>query len=84
MTKSVKIEIPEKLLEFLEDDPEKRVKFLLIFELYREKKITIRQAADILNITYREMEELLRKNQIFIDFGQSDLDEEINYGFSGN
>ncbi|TFG22874.1 MAG: hypothetical protein EU529_09105 [Promethearchaeota archaeon] len=43
MDKPIKFEIPQALLPYLSDDPEKEIKILLVFELYREKKITIRQ-----------------------------------------
>jgi len=84
MTKPIKVEIPPELLQYLDDELEKNVKLLLVFELYREKKITLRQAADILKITYREMEDLLEKNEIYLEFGKIEFAEEIHYGFSSN
>jgi len=84
MTKPIKVEIPPELVQYLDDEPEKKVKLLLVFELYREKKITLRQAADILKITYREMEDILEKNEIYLAFGKIEFDEEIHYGFSSN
>ena len=35
-----------------------------VLEQYRKGKITIRQGAELLGITYMEMDELLRENQI--------------------
>lgn len=84
MPKSIKIEIPSELLQYLDNEPEKMVKILLVFELYREKKITIRQGAEILEITFREMEELLEKNGIYRGFGTKEFDEEIQYGFDSS
>ncbi|MBD3228304.1 MAG: hypothetical protein GF329_08945 [Candidatus Lokiarchaeota archaeon] len=84
MPNLIKIEIPSELLPYLDYEPEKKVKMLLFFELYREKKITIRQGAEILDITYREMEELLEKNEICRAFGREEFDEEIQYGFGSN
>ncbi|MGV9141862.1 MAG: hypothetical protein ACOC1X_02880 [Promethearchaeota archaeon] len=46
--------------------------------------MTIRQGAEILEITYREMEELLEKNEIYRGFGREEFDEEIQYGFDSN
>ena len=82
MDKPIKVEIPPELLPYLSDNPEKKIKLLLVIELYREIKITLRQAADILRVSYREMESILEENEIFIDFGKSDLDDEFQYGFS--
>jgi predicted HTH domain antitoxin len=81
MDKSIKVEIPPELLPYLDKEPEKKVKLLLVLELYREKRISLRQAADILKLSYREMEDLLEKNEIYFDFGSLELDEEFQYGF---
>lgn len=81
MDEPIKVEIPPEILPYLNDEPEKKVKLLLVFELYREKKLTLRQAADILGITYREMDELLGKHSICWGFNQEDLEEELKYGF---
>ncbi len=82
MDKPIKFEIPPEILPYLDDEPEKKLKLLVVFELYREKKITHRQAADILKISYREMEEILEKNEIYLDYGTTELNEEFQYGFS--
>ncbi|MGV9173961.1 MAG: UPF0175 family protein [Promethearchaeia archaeon] len=78
----IKVEIPSELEKYLDEEPEKQVKLLLVFELYRTNKITLRQAAGILKVTYREMEELLEENQVYLGFGKTEFDEEIKYGFS--
>lgn len=81
MDKPIKVEIPQKLLPFLNDEPEKKIKLLSVLELYREKKLTLRQAADILEITYRDMDELLGKHSIYWGFDKEDFEEELKYGF---
>jgi predicted HTH domain antitoxin len=80
MDKSIKVEIPKKLIPYLDDDPNKKVPLLLVFELYRERKLSLRQAADILKITYREMENLLEEHCIYLDFGKREIEEEFQYG----
>ncbi len=82
MAKPTKVEIPQELIPYLDNDPEKKVTLLLIFELYREEKLSLRQAAEILKISYREMEDLLKQNKVYIPFGSADLEEELQYGFS--
>ena len=81
MAKSITFEIPPELLPYLDDDPQNKIKILVVFELYREEKLSLRQAAEILKISYREMQELLAKNKIYIDFGMEEIDEELEYGF---
>ncbi|MHA1380092.1 MAG: UPF0175 family protein [Candidatus Helarchaeota archaeon] len=82
MNNSIKVELPQELLPFLKDDPQAEITLLVIFELYRQQKISIRQAAEILKLNYRKMQDLLAKNKVYIDFGTEDLDEEIKYGLS--
>ena len=82
MMTSIKFEIPAELLPYLSDDPQSKLKQLVVFELYRENKLTLRQAAEILEITYREMQELLAKSEVYLDYTKNELEDEINYGFS--
>ena len=79
---SIKFEISPELMRFLEEDPQNQIKLLLVFELYRENKLSLRQAADILKLTYRAMQETMAKNKIFIKYGKNELDDEFAYGFS--
>ncbi len=51
MTEPIKVEIPPEILVHIKKEPEKILKELIVFELYREKKITLRQATDILRVT---------------------------------
>lgn len=79
---SIKFEIPPELVPFLEEDPQNKIKLLLVFELYRENKLSLRQAAEILKLTYREMQELMAKNKIYLEYGKNELDDEFAYGLS--
>ena len=36
MDKSIEFKIPSELLPYLEDDPQNKIKRLLVFELYRD------------------------------------------------
>ena len=83
MDRPIKVEIPPELLPYLEDEPEKKVKLLLVFELYREQKKTLRQAADILKLSYREMDELLGKHSIYWGFDKEYFEEELKYWHEG-
>ena len=79
---SIRFEIPPELVPFLEEDPQNKIKLLLVFELYRENKLSLRQAAEILKLTYREMQDLMAKNKIYIEYGKNELDDEFAYGLS--
>lgn len=79
---SIKFEIPPELLPFLKEDPPNKIKCLLVFELYRENKLSLRQAANILKLTYREMQELMAKNEIYLEYEKNELDDEFAYSLS--
>jgi len=83
MADSFKVEISPELASYLEEQPEKQVTLLLVLELYRENKVTLRQAAEILSVSYRQMQEILAEHEVFIEFSPEDLEEEINYGRRG-
>lgn len=69
--KSIKFEIPEELLPYLGDDPQNKIKNLIVIGLYQERKLTLRQAADILDLNYREMQKLLANKNILFDFDEN-------------
>lgn len=80
MAHSFKVEIPPELAPYLEDPPEKQVTLLLLLELYRENRLTLRQAAEILRVSYLKMQEILAEHEAFIEFSPEDLEEELDYG----
>jgi predicted HTH domain antitoxin len=69
--KSIKFEIPEELLPYLGDDQQNKIKNLIVIGLYQERKLTLRQAADILDLNYKEMQKLLANKNIFFDFDEN-------------
>ena len=83
MEDKIEVKVPTKLKPFLEDNPEKNLILYTVFELYRELKITIRQAADILGLNYWEMNELLGKYSVYRGYGDVEFEEELQYGLRG-
>ena len=77
---SHEVKIPPEILSFFDRKTEKKLNLYLILGLYRDEKITIRQAAELLNVSYREMQEILAENKIYIDLEDQDLNEELSYG----
>ena len=51
-------------------------------ELYREGRLTLRQAADMLNVTIQEMFDVLLRRQSYINYGREELNEDISYARS--
>jgi len=80
MEDKIEVKLPPKLLPFLEDNPEKNLILFTVFELYRELKVTIRQAADILGLDLWEMNELLGKYSVYRGYGDVEIEEELQYG----
>ena len=64
-----KISIPSKAVEVLERPVERSVVELIAIELYREGKITFRQAADLIGVNTKEMLEVLEKHNAYINYG---------------
>ncbi len=80
MPESFKVEIPAELAPYLQEQPEKEVPLLLVLELYRENKITLRQAAGILKVPYRRMQEILGEHEVFAELSPDDVEAELSYG----
>jgi len=58
------------------------VKEMLVVELYHEGRLTLRQAADMLNVTIQEMFDVLLRRQSYINYGREELNEDISYARS--
>jgi predicted HTH domain antitoxin len=60
---ATKIRIPSRVVEVLEEPIEKSVVELIAIGLYRDGKITLRQAADLVSVDAKEMLEVLEKQR---------------------
>lgn len=80
---ATKIVIPSKVVEVLEKPIERSVVELIAIGLYRDGKITLRQAADLVSVTAKEMLEVFEKHDTYINYGIEELEEDIAYAKSG-
>ena len=80
---ATKIRIPRRVVEVLEKPIEKSVVELIVTGLYRDGKITLRQAADLVGVDAKEMLEVLEKHDTYINYGIEELEEDIAYATSG-
>jgi len=78
-----KIKFPNELVEVLEKPLERSVVELVAIGLYREGKITLRQAADLVGANMREILKVLEKHNAYINYGMEELEEDIEYATSG-
>ena len=78
----VKIKFSNEVVELLEKPIERSVVELVAIGLYRDGKITLRQAADLMGINMKEMLEVLEKHRTYINYGVEELDEDIAYATS--
>ncbi|MDI6886844.1 MAG: UPF0175 family protein [archaeon] len=74
-----KIKFPNEVVEVLEKPIERSVVELIAVGLYREGKITLRQAADLVGTNTREILKVLEKHNVYINYGIEDLEEDIAY-----
>jgi predicted HTH domain antitoxin len=78
----ISVNIPDRMTEFIKEPYDNSVKELLIVELYREGRFTVRQAADMLGIGFGEMLELLMRRKSYLNYGREELNEDISYARS--
>ena len=82
MEEAVAVSLPKGVLSMLGKSPEKELKKLAALELYREGRVTLRQTAHILGVSYRKMMEVLAEHGIYINYGEAELKEDIEYALS--
>ncbi|MGB3457785.1 MAG: UPF0175 family protein [Halobacteriota archaeon] len=80
---AAKIVISNKVVEVLEKPIERAVVELIAVGLYRDGKITLRQAADLIGVTAKEIQEVFEKHDTYINYGIEELEEDIAYAKSG-
>ena len=78
----ISINIPDRMTEYIKEPFDNSVKEMLVVELYREGRLTLRQAADMLNVTIQEMFDVLLRRQSYINYGREELNEDISYARS--
>ena len=82
MGEAVAVSLPKDVLTILGRSPEKELKKLAALELYREGRLTLRQAAHILGVSYRRMMEILAEHRIYLNYGEEELKEDMEYALS--
>lgn len=75
----VRVKLDESVARHLGDSPEKSAAELIAVELYRENRLTLRQAAKVAGVPAREMEEVLARRRIYVNYGEAELDEDLRH-----
>lgn len=78
----ISVNIPDRMTEYIKEPYDNSVKELLVVELYREGRLTLRQAADMLNIGAQEMFDVLLRRKSYLNYGREELNEDISYARS--
>jgi predicted HTH domain antitoxin len=73
----VKLRFPDEVIDILEKPIEKFLVELIAVGLYRDGKITLRQAADLIGVSIEKMLQILQKHNTSISYGIKELDEDI-------
>lgn len=76
----IAVTIPNKMEPFLKEPYDAFVKETMVIELYREGEITIRQAAEMLGVSYPEIMGILARRKTYVNYGKEELEEDIAYG----
>ena len=75
----ISVKISEKVTTYIQKPYERSINETIVVELYREGFLTLRQAAEILEINLDEMFNMLSRRKTYINYGQEELDEDISY-----
>jgi predicted HTH domain antitoxin len=78
-----KLKFPDEVMNVIEKPVEKSLIELIAIGLYRDGKITLRQAADLIGINIKKMHEILKKHNTYVSYGIKELEEDIAYATSG-
>lgn len=80
-TKKLQLSVPASLIDVLGDNKkaiEKQALEHLVMNLIHARRITLSLGAEALKVTYREMMQLMKDNDIpLINYAQDELDEEL-------
>ena len=80
---AAEIRIPSMVVVALEKPIERTAVELIVIGLYRDGKMTLRQAAELVGVNAKEMVEVLEKHGTYINYGIEELEEDIAYAKSG-
>jgi predicted HTH domain antitoxin len=78
-----KLKFPDDVINVLEKPVEKSLIELIAIGLYRDGKITLRQAADMIGINIKKMPEILLKHNTYVSYGIKELEEDTAYAANG-
>lgn len=78
----IAVSIPEKMAQLLRVPYDKSITEILTVELYREGVLTLRQAAEILEVGLGEMFTVLASRKTYLNYGDQELNEDISYARS--
>lgn len=78
----IAVKIPEKMAQLLNAPYDKSITEILTVELYREGVLTLRQAAEILEVGLNEMYAVLARRKTYLNYGEQELNEDISYARS--
>ncbi len=74
-----KLKFPDEVSDILDKPVEKSLIELVAIGLYRDGKITLRQAADIVEVKIDKMPQILKKHNAYLSYGRNELEEDITY-----
>ena len=78
----ISVKLPEKITAHIKKPYDKFINETLVVELYREGLFTLRQAAEILGVSLKDMFGILAKRKTYINYGAEELEEDISYARS--
>lgn len=77
MSDVVKLSLPKEIESFLGEPIDRKVREMIVLQLYREGKISFGKAKDLAGVDTWEMLNLLIKNDIYLDYSAVDLGQDL-------
>lgn len=77
-----KVNISEDLNKMIQEPKEQMIQILIVLELYREEKLTIRQAASILKVSYRDFLDIMAQHKTYLNYGLEEALEDLEFAES--
>jgi len=77
MSDVVTLSLPKEIESLLGEPIDRKVRTMIVLQLYRERKISFGKARDLAEVDTWEMLDLFAKNDLYLDYSAVDLEQDL-------
>ena len=77
MSDVVTLSLPKEIESLLGEPIDRKVRTMIVLQLYREGKISFGKARDLAEVDTWEMLDLFAKNDLYLDYSAVDLEQDL-------